>query len=253
MPLFSRIMRPISLILLFLPLLLQGGCKTLDRRGEPDLSRADLTAMLDRIDIPAAQLIVVVGEGPEKTRARLFTFEREGGVWKEHVGPLPASVGRKGFAPPGEKREGDGRTPSGLFPLEFVFGYAPSFPGKMPYRQATADDLWVDDVNSPDYNSWVRRGETPAASFETMLLPDRRYRHGIVIGYNRNPIRKGMGSAIFVHAWLEPGASTAGCVALDEDELARIIQWLDPEKKPVILMGNPSDLGAVMAGVPALQ
>jgi L,D-peptidoglycan transpeptidase YkuD (ErfK/YbiS/YcfS/YnhG family) len=57
-----------------------------------------------------------------------------------------------------------------------------------------------------------------------------------VIGYNRHPVEPGLGSAIFIHVWLEQGVSTSGCVALAESDLVAILDWLDPEKKPMILM-----------------
>jgi L,D-peptidoglycan transpeptidase YkuD (ErfK/YbiS/YcfS/YnhG family) len=172
----------------------------------------------------------------------VYLFARHGAGWSLQAGPLPAMVGRNGFARPGEKREGDGRTPSGLFPLEFSFGYAPVMTTKMPYRHATDDDLWVDDAHAPDYNQWVRRGQTTASSFEEMKRVDHRYRYGLVIGYNRHPVVAGFGSAIFIHVWLEEGISTSGCVALAEADLVAILAWLDPENKPLILMGDPRHL-----------
>jgi L,D-peptidoglycan transpeptidase YkuD (ErfK/YbiS/YcfS/YnhG family) len=160
-------------------------------------------------------------------------------------------VGRNGFARPGQKREGDGRTPAGLFPLEFAFGYAPFITTKMPYRQATDDDLWVDDVNSTDYNQWVKRVQTTASSFEKMKLGDHRYRYGLATGYNRHPVVAGLGSAIFFHVWLEEGISTSGCVALAEADLVAILEWLDPGGKPLVLMGRPRDL-ALLPGLSGL-
>jgi len=211
---------------------------------------SDVSALVPR-DLPAAtsQLLVVVGE-EGSSAARLYALERRPEGWRRFAGPLPAAVGRHGFAPKGEKREGDGKSPSGLFPLEFVFGYAASVPSAMPYRQATENDLWVDDPGSPDYNRWVRKGETSASSYEIMRLPDNRYRHGVVIGYNRDPVVPGKGSAIFLHAWLEEGHPTAGCVALDEEKLVSLIRWIDPAKGPMILMGNGPDLAAGKDGAP---
>ena len=212
---------------------------------------ATVAAALQGGSFPAQQLLAVIAEGKETSLARLYLLERVAGGWALKGGPLSATVGRHGFAAPGAKREGDGRTPSGLYPLESVFGYAAASDSLMPYRQCTSDDLWVDDPDAPDYNTWVKKGETRAASFERMLLPDPRYRHGIVIGYNRQPVVKGAGSAIFIHAWPQEGSSTAGCVSLDEAELVRVIRWLDPAKQPMILMGDRSDLAA-LPGLSAL-
>ena len=57
----------------------------------------------------------------------------------------------------------------------------------MPYRQMTPNDIWVDDPASPDYNRLKKRGQTQARSFEDMVLPDDRYKYGIVIEYNTAP------------------------------------------------------------------
>jgi L,D-peptidoglycan transpeptidase YkuD (ErfK/YbiS/YcfS/YnhG family) len=200
---------------------------------------------MEAASIPAGQLLLVISQGEQSSRATLYVLERSGNGWTSRGESIPAMIGRTGFARPGEKREGDGHTPSGLFPLESVFGYAPSVQTRMPYRQATARDIWVDDVNSPDYNTWQRKGESRAKSFEEMKLPDASYRHGVVIGYNRNPIVVGKGSAIFLHVWRGDGRPTAGCVAIDEQALIRIIGWLDPAKQPMILMGNRSDLASL--------
>lgn len=194
--------------------------------------------------VPAGtlQLVVVLQAGSDKERGEVFLFERRSGEWVSLRGPLPAMVGRSGFARIGEKREGDGRTPSGLYTLESAFGYAATAATKMDYRQATDDDLWVDDAASPDYNRWVKRGETAALSFEVMRRDDHRYRYGLVTGYNRSPVIPGLGSAIFVHVWLRDGISTSGCIALSEPDLLDLLGRLDPVKKPMILMGRPDEL-----------
>lgn len=192
--------------------------------------------------ITGKQLLVAVSDSRNSTTASVYTLERTQEGWKIRTGPLPAMTGRNGFAPPGEKREGDGRAPTGIFSLESAFGYPPFIKTKMPYRQATDDDLWVDDVNSPDYNTWVKRGATNASSFEVMKLKDRRYTYGIVTGYNRNPVVKGHGSAIFIHVWLTEGYKTSGCVALAPENMLNILEWLSPEANPQILMGARQDL-----------
>ncbi len=56
-----------------------------------------------------------------------------------------------------EKKEGDGKTPSGIYPLGPAFGYASSMDTGLAYRQATDNDFWVDDVRSLQYNQWVQR------------------------------------------------------------------------------------------------
>ena len=150
----------------------------------------------------SGQALVVRAPDREAKIGEAAAWERDGnGRWKPVFGPLRAVIGKKGFAPAGEKSEGDGRTPSGLFRLGFAFGYGPSPPTRMPYRQAQDDTIWVDDANSPDYNQWTKKGATRASSFEWMRRKDGLYRFGIVIEYNMNPVVSGKGSAIFLHIW----------------------------------------------------
>jgi len=186
-----------------------------------------------------SQILLVKDEGVLFfTTTKLYALEKSNASWLEIMPPVAAVIGRKGFAPPGEKREGDGRTPSGLYRLGTAFGYAPSVPTKMPYRQSLADDLWIDDPNDPDYNRLVKQEKTRAASYEKMKREDDLYKYGMVIEYNTDPVIKGHGSAIFLHIWSGPRSDTAGCVAVSENDLLKILAWLDPAANPVILI-NP--------------
>jgi L,D-peptidoglycan transpeptidase YkuD (ErfK/YbiS/YcfS/YnhG family) len=172
------------------------------------------------------------------TETNVYALEKTGGKWKKVFGSFDAVAGRNGFAPQGEKREGDGRTPSGIFSLQLTFGYNDIIETKMPYRRVLDDDLWIDDVNAPDYNRWVKAMETRAVSYEKMRRDDGLYKYGIVIEYNTNPVIKGYGSAIFFHVWGGKDVTTEGCVAVSEDNIIRILEWLDPKARPLIVMGN---------------
>ena len=77
----------------------------------------------------------------------------------------------------------------------------------MPYRQVSDEDIWVDDVNSVDYNQLVKKGSTDAVSFEKMRRDDVLYKYGIIVNYNVNPVIKGYGSAIFFHVWKGPAVT----------------------------------------------
>jgi L,D-peptidoglycan transpeptidase YkuD (ErfK/YbiS/YcfS/YnhG family) len=171
------------------------------------------------------------------TKTTLYAMEKRENKWQAAFEPFDAVIGRKGFAPEGEKREGDGRTPSGIFPVKMTFGYDESIKTKMPYRQALADDIWVDDPNAEDYNRWVKKSETRSTSYEIMKRDDNLYKYGIVIEYNTDPIIKGNGSAIFLHIWKGAGTTSAGCVAVSEEDIIKILGWLDPAASPLIITG----------------
>lgn len=199
----------------------------------------------------SSQVLLVVGDGPTMFTARLHLIEKRGKVWRNAFPPLEALVGAKGFAPPGRKKEGDVKTPSGVFALKLTFGYAPDIPSRMPYRQARKGDIWVDDVLSPDYNRWVRRDETSAASFEIMKRPDHQYRYGIVIEYNTDPVVKGAGSAIFFHLRRGEDKPTLGCVALSESNILKVLGWLDPALQPLAVIGTRQSIVSLFRGTEA--
>lgn len=186
----------------------------------------------------SSQIILVRNMEPLSVPVEVIALERKNDRWYSPFLPMEGVIGKKGFAPPGGKREGDGRTPSGIFPLGLVFGYESSFPTMMTYRQVTDDDLWIDDIHAPDYNRLVKRGATRASSFEVMKRDDDLYKYGIVVEYNTNPVVKGYGSAIFFHLWRKKGTPTEGCVALSEENLTQILRWLNPEAKPLVIMGT---------------
>jgi L,D-peptidoglycan transpeptidase YkuD (ErfK/YbiS/YcfS/YnhG family) len=190
-----------------------------------------------KVDIQdAKQVMVVVPAGHKPFTAVLTAWSVEDGRWMRKFGPWSAAVGRSGLAPEGEKREGDGRTPSGIYPLRTAFGSAPAINTKLTYRQATAHDFWIDEPASAEYNQWVS-GEVPAVSHEKMLRTDGVYNIGAVIEYNTAPVVPGSGSAIFLHIWGEHGTKpTAGCVALSERRLRKLLAWLDTKQKPLIIL-----------------
>ncbi len=184
------------------------------------------------------QALIVTNDNPASFSARLHVARREGGLWRTAMPPIEAVIGQKGFAPEGEKKEGDGRTPSGVYGLTRAFGYTGELSTRMAYAVVTEDDIWVDDPASPDYNKWVKRGSTKALSFEEMKRGDHLYKYAIIVEYNTRPVVSGRGSAIFFHIWRGPGQPTTGCIAMEEGDLKKILEWLDPQSSPVAVLGT---------------
>jgi L,D-peptidoglycan transpeptidase YkuD (ErfK/YbiS/YcfS/YnhG family) len=185
------------------------------------------------------QLITVSAASYGGTYATLTAYRRSAGHWRPVLGPWTARIGRGGFAPPGRKREGDGRTPSGTFGFGFFFGVLANPGVRFGYRQSQPYDFWDDDPASPRYNEWVdQRRADPGRSPEPMDVSG--YDYGAVIAYNtaRTP---GLGSGIFLHVNI--GIATAGCVTLPMSELLSVLRWLDPARSPRIRMGVGASAG----------
>lgn len=141
---------------------------------------------------------------------------------------MPVSLGRRGI---GEKlQEGDNLTPKGIYQVEEWLYRADRI--KARGRGIPRQAQWCDDVNSAHYNQEIY----PPLGFgaERLYRSDGLYDLVGVLNYNRNPIVKGRGSAIFLHIWRKPRFPTAGCIAFDPSDLLFINQnW--QEKSRVII------------------
>jgi L,D-peptidoglycan transpeptidase YkuD (ErfK/YbiS/YcfS/YnhG family) len=188
----------------------------------------------------AGQLISVVAGGDGQTTATFTAYERRDTGWQQVFGPWDARVGYAGFAPPGAKREGDGRTPSGAYGFDFFFGVQ-SDPGvQFPYRVVTSNAIvWDDDPTSALYNEWVDSSTQDAGADPEPMYNVPAYSYGAVIAYNDGKV-PGLGSAIFLH--VATGGATAGCVSLPSASLLEVLRWLDPARQPRIVMGTQGDV-----------
>lgn len=196
------------------------------------------------------QLVIVTTTDTKATTGELRRFEQTRGAWKR-VGPvIPVSVGKGGLGwgiglHPNRndgplKREGDGRSPMGIFPLGTVTGYAPAPPPgtKMPYKEATPALRCVDDPESDRYNQLTEapsNGPPPWRSDERMRRDDALYEWTIFVEHNVKPRRAGAGSCIFLHVWRAPGDPTVGCTAMARADLESLVKWLDPAARPLLV------------------
>jgi D-alanyl-D-alanine dipeptidase len=139
------------------------------------------------------------------------------------------------------KREGDNRSPAGVFRLTSAFGYAPksSFPWiRMPYVEATDAYKCVDDVRSVHYNQMLFAAPgTPIdwKSAEDMHRRDSLYSLGVVVEHNGNGREVGGGSCIFLHIWPGADGNTSGCTAFASDAMNELLAWLDPDALPILV------------------
>jgi L,D-peptidoglycan transpeptidase YkuD (ErfK/YbiS/YcfS/YnhG family) len=184
----------------------------------------------------ATQVIEVVNDGYGETSATLRAFAVQDGKWRQVFGPWFANVGYNGFAPPGEKREGDGRTPSGSYGFSFFFGVDRRPSGiSYPWRHAYSYDYWDDDSDSPRYNEWVNTRHHSAGRDPEPMLDLPSYEDAAVIGFNTDRV-PGRGSAIFLHVTHHD--ATTGCVSLPRPDLLALLRWLKPGDHPRIIMGT---------------
>jgi L,D-peptidoglycan transpeptidase YkuD (ErfK/YbiS/YcfS/YnhG family) len=168
-----------------------------------------------------AQVVVVKAKG---NKATVSGCSRRRGKYVRTLGPFAARIGTRGLAKRGAKREGDGRTPSGVFGLGSGFG-SKGNPGLstagFEWFTAGRSDVWVDDPGSKLYNTHQKSAAHGRwRSAERLRI--KPYEYAQVIRYNQKRI-PGRGSAIFLH--VGTGGPTAGCVSLSSDELRAVMKW----------------------------
>ena len=197
------------------------------------------------------QVVLVVSDNWDAQTAQMQCFDRQaGGPWQRVGEPVLVSIGRTGLAwgrglhgeptlPGPIKQEGDGKAPAGIFELLSAFGYVPQDDQlgiNLPYIHLTDDVVGVDDVKSRYYNQivWLDQVNKDWDSAETMRRPDGLYQWGVLVGHNVPP-KAGAGSCIFLHIWRGAGMPTAGCTAMSTQDMKRLITWLDPQYRPVLV------------------
>ena len=150
------------------------------------------------------------------------------------------------------KKEGDGRSPAGIFNLSLVFGYETEDQManlKMPYLQITDMAECIDDVNSEYYNQIVQRDEIENVDWESsekMKSYDVYYQLGVVVDHNCDPIKKEDGSCIFLHNWLNPNETMAGCTAMDPIQMKEIVDWLNIDRQPILIQLTKQSYNALV-------
>lgn len=187
------------------------------------------------------QLILVVNDNDSSNKATVFALEKSNTKWKVKFKNIPASIGKNGFALPGKKIEGDGKSPTGLFMLGQLFCYENKINSSLPFIQTNEEDKWIDDTNHINYNQYIK-GNTTAKSFEYLFLNNIYYKYCTVIEYNTHPVIKGKGSAIFFHVADENYTPTSGCVAIAEKDMLQFLKWFKPNNKKAIFIHSFLDL-----------
>ena len=155
---------------------------------------------------------------------------QDGDFWRAHIGTRSwrCAIGKGGTRPARDKSEGDGATPTGVFPLRRVL-YRPDRLAApetgLPVKAITPDDGWCDAPADPNYNRPVKLPY--AASHERLWRDDGIYDVIVVLGHNDDPPVPGMGSAIFLHVARPDYGPTEGCVALALADLLDVLKDAD--------------------------
>ena len=224
------------------------------------LSSLIFTTTVFAFEIPAQtlisqskQLVLVTTEDWQNINGQVQRYERDPISLKwQVVGPkTPVVVGRNGmgwgvelqgygFAGPA-KIEKDYRTPAGVYKIGPAFGYPRQAPLRLKLDYMPVDDTYFCNDNlGEEYNQLIYNKEKP---IRTEWRDVELFRWGAIIQYNTDSPIQNAGSCVFLHIWENPNTGTKGCVAMSVENLEVLIKWLDPAKKPVIVILPKSEYG----------
>ena len=136
---------------------------------------------------------------------------------------IKCAIGKRGIG--NKKREGDKITPKGKFKIKTILyrkDRVSSFKSKITKLSIKKDMGWCDDAKSKKYNKLIKLPFKGSA--EKLYRKDNTYDIILVLNYNLNPIRKGKGSAIFIHVARKNYRNTLGCIAVSKKNLKKIIK-----------------------------
>lgn len=189
-------------------------------------------------DVPrhVEQVVWIRGKSGE-SKASLVVLSRKGEEgWQESQQSIDVWIGRNGLIHPDLKREGDGYTPLGVYPIERIFGKGKRNLKAFPYREIKKTFHWTDRLESRHYNKLIFFKERGATSLWNSPL----YEIMVVVEYNTKSPIPGLGSMIFIHVWNED-KPTSGCIGISKEDIESIVSKLDAKKKPHILIEIVSD------------
>lgn len=214
-----------------------------------------LTLSVHAFELPSnsKQCLVGIAHDWNSSSAILQWFEKKGNLWSPVGEKWNARLGKNGLIwgrgispiPRGAlgKKEGDLRSPAGVFVIGDAWGYDASIQKQpsLSYHQITTRDLWVEDVDSPHYNRHILLDHEPANPWEKkqqMKQDDAAHSLKLFIAHNASPkITPNAGSAIFFHIWRGGGSkATAGCTTMERSHLQRLIRQIDPAKQPLYIL-----------------
>ena len=185
----------------------------------------DWVSELNIAQDPDLKQIVTV-KGTKGSEAEFALHEKDSGGWYEVV-TCKAYIGKKGF---GKTREGDMKTPQGMFAFTKAFGINDDPGSVMYYTQVDDSHYWVGDSQSEYYNQFVSTKDFEdfnKKASEHIIDYKQAYKYCLNINYNEDGVPN-RGSAIFLHCQTN-NKFTAGCVAIPEKDMIKVLKHVNSE------------------------
>jgi L,D-peptidoglycan transpeptidase YkuD (ErfK/YbiS/YcfS/YnhG family) len=142
-------------------------------------------------------------------------------------------IGKAGLT--NDKREGDLKTPKGLFKLGILYFRKDRInllKSEIRQKEIKKSMGWCVDIKSKKYNKEIKYPFRYKS--EKLFRADSQYNILIHIKYNNTPVVKKKGSAIFLHICAKNYMGTRGCVAIKKKDFLKIIPLIKKNTKILI-------------------
>lgn len=211
-----------------------GATKSGDRTDRSEARTEDPTRIPDVGDrlqkqIPAEsrQVVAVYGEGENDADATVVLYTKSGSTWKK-TRSWEGHNGKKGWT--ADHREGDRRSPVGVFTLSDAGGVLADPGAKLPYSRSAS-------FQAPHY--WAK---SHWHDFDYVIAIDYNRVKGTSPIDPTRPEGQSKGGSIWLH--MDHGSGTSACVSLSKSGMEYLLRTLDPDRHPVIVMGDKAGLKA---------
>ena len=174
-----------------------------------------------KISSKTDQIMIVIPSKNSLNLATFYYYIKKGNIWNEFM-ISEAHIGKNGI---GKEREGDYKTPIGLYQFNSYFGIADNPGAKVPYIKLNNSLYWNGDSDSPKYNQMVNieiYTNFDISKSEHLIDETSAYQYAMNINYNENGVPY-LGSAIFLHCYTK-SLYTAGCVAIPHSNMIKVVQ-----------------------------
>ncbi|MGY0022279.1 hypothetical protein ACVHNB_25380 [Streptomyces sp. YJ-C3] len=180
-----------------------------------------------QIPANARQVVAVYGDGKDSADSTIALFTKSGDTWKKERS-WSGHNGKKGWTT--NHREGDKRSPVGVFTLSDAGGVLADPGAKLPYTQTAS-------IQAPHY--WAK---SHWHDFDYVIAIDYNRAKGTPPNDPTRPQGQSKGGSIWLH--MDHGSGTSACVSQSKANMEYLLKTLDPELHPVVVMGDRADLKA---------
>jgi L,D-peptidoglycan transpeptidase YkuD (ErfK/YbiS/YcfS/YnhG family) len=182
-----------------------------------------------RSEVPAnaRQVVVVTGKGRNSPDSTVVLYERTDSGWKADR-QWPAHNALKGWTD--HHMSGDLRSPIGVYALTDAGGLLPDPGTRLPYDHSQGFTALGTGFE----------GESLAGAFDYVVAINYNRRAGTSPRDWTRPLGEDRGGGIWFH--VDHGGPTHGCVTLKEADMKALLRALDPDRHPVVVMGDATSL-----------